>query len=372
MRPQLTKDDIEYLRQYYYDWNNPAAYGGPRKVYNALKGTFTYGQIKQFLQNEDAYSLQKPVRHKFVRQKVVVTHIDEEFEADLMVVQNLSKYNDKIQYLLVVIDIFSRYLWIEPLLDKRSKSIIEAFKTIFAGGRIPEKLRSDAGSEFVNRWVKDYLKSKNIYFFTTRNTETKASFVERVIRSFRDKMFRFLTKNHTYRYIDHLQELVHSYNLTPHRSLHNLSPSQVNDGNEADLWAFQYLTTKKMIKDVKRRYIRYKFKVGDTVRLTHIKHPFRRSYQEQWTTELFKVNQRFQLQGIPMYKVKDFQDKPIEGTFYQSELQKVEKNEDELWKISKILKKRKRGGKTEYLVQFEGWPKQYNQYVPEEDIKNID
>ncbi|XP_069102146.1 uncharacterized protein [Argopecten irradians] len=277
MTRQLTKDDVEYLRQFYYTLDNPAAFSGPRKLYKALKGSYSYGQIKQFLQNEDAYSLQKPVRHKYRRQRVIVTHIDEECQADLLDVRNLAKHNDKIQYLLVVIDIFSKFLWIQPLSDKKSKSIVEALKKIFADGRIPEKFYSDKGSEFENRWVKGYLDSQNVRFFTSQNTEVKS----------------------------------------PHK-------------------------------------IR------------------RRSYQEQWTTELFKISQRFRQQGIPMYTVKDFQDKSIEGTFYQSELQKVQKEEDELWKISKVLKKRKRNGKIEYLVQFEGWPKQFNQYVPEEEIKTLD
>ncbi|XP_033726786.1 uncharacterized protein LOC117316354 [Pecten maximus] len=147
MTRQLTKDDVEYLRKFYYNLDNPAAYSGPRKLFQALKGSYSYGQIKQFLQNEDAYSLQKPVRHKYRRQQVIVTHIDEEFQGDLLDVRNLAEHNDKVQYLIMVIDIFSKFLWVQPLLNKRSKSIIAALKLVFKNWRIPEKFYTDKGND---------------------------------------------------------------------------------------------------------------------------------------------------------------------------------------------------------------------------------
>jgi vacuolar-type H+-ATPase catalytic subunit A/Vma1 len=77
------------------------------------------------------------------------------------------------------------------------------------------------------------------------------------------------------------------------------------------------------------------------------------------------------LQGIPMYKVKDFQNEPIKENFYESELQNVQKNEDALWFIEKKLKKRKRNGEIQWLVKFEGWLNKYNQCIPEKDVKDV-
>ena len=77
------------------------------------------------------------------------------------------------------------------------------------------------------------------------------------------------------------------------------------------------------------------------------------------------------LQGIPMYKVKDFQNEPIKENFYESELQNVQKNEDALWFIEKKLKKRKRNGEIQWLVKLEGWLNKYNQCIPEKDVKDV-
>lgn len=71
---------------------------------------------------------------------------------------------------------------------------------------------------------------------------------------------------------------------------------------------------------------------------------FDRSYNEHFTQEIFKVRQRFRMQGICMYKLKYFLNEDIKGNFYASELQKVQKNEDSLWFIENIIRKRVTGG----------------------------
>lgn len=104
----------------------------------------------------------------------------------------------------------------------------------------------------------------------------------------------------------------------------------------------------------KTRLTPYKLKVNDMVRVSHENAVFKRAYNEQFSKEIFKVAQRFRMQGIPMYKIKDFSNEPIKGNFYSSELKKVEKNEDALWIIDKKNRKRTVNCKVEFLVYFQG------------------
>ncbi len=78
------------------------------------------------------------------------------------------------------------------------------------------------------------------------------------------------------------------------------------------------------------------------------------------------------MQGIPMYKLVDFNDEIVRGNFYESELQSVTKHLDTLWYIEKKTRKRKRKGKLEWLVKFEGWPDKYNAWVSQDDITEPD
>ena len=134
---------------------------------------------------------------------MLVTSIDEQFDADLTSVENLKKYNDGVRFLLFVIDIFSRYLW-----DKTAKSVLNAIKAVFSERKCL-KLRTDGGSEFKNRYVKKYLKDNGIYYFTAQNSP-KANYVERVQKTIKVMMYRMMRQNRSYRYLDQLQSLVHA------------------------------------------------------------------------------------------------------------------------------------------------------------------
>ena len=103
--------------------------------------------------------------------------IDSLWEADLAFVQDVAKENDGVNYLLVIIDVLSKYVWVRAMKSKTDRSLLEAFDSILSEGRKPEKFRTDKGTEFVNDSFQQYLKKKGIQFYTANN-EPKASVVE--------------------------------------------------------------------------------------------------------------------------------------------------------------------------------------------------
>ena len=218
----------------------------------------------------------------------------------------------------------------------------------------------------MNRWVKQYLKDTEIYLFTTQNPP-KANYVERVQRTFKLLLWRFLRRKRNYRYIDDLQSLVDNYNSTPHRSLNYTAPKDVTKENEADLWAFMYLRKRKQ----RHRYPSFKFKMGDLVRISYLKHPFRRTYQQQYTGEVFKNAKRYRVQAIPVYKLNDWNDQPIIGQFYGAELNKVSMDSKTLFLIEKVIKRRKRKGKTELFVKWLDYPSSMNSWISETSVKTL-
>ena len=77
--------------------------------------------------------------------------------------QSLSKYNKGIKYFLRAIELFSKYVWVVPIKDKKETSIVNAFKKILNNSnRKPNKIWVDQGSEFFNNAFKDFLKINNI------------------------------------------------------------------------------------------------------------------------------------------------------------------------------------------------------------------
>ena len=117
-------------------WSNPkhpAAFSGPDKMYKFVKkeGKYKIGlpSINKFLSSMDAYSLQKRVQRKFKSSPVLVEGIDSQWDADLMDVRNISKYNQNYQYILVMQDVFSRFIFTALLKNKTASEVIQALKS---------------------------------------------------------------------------------------------------------------------------------------------------------------------------------------------------------------------------------------------------
>ena len=67
--------------------------------------------------------LHKPVKKKFSRCRVISKSIDEIWAADLVEMQQFSKWNNGYKYLLMIIDIFSKFGWIIPLKNKNGEIV---------------------------------------------------------------------------------------------------------------------------------------------------------------------------------------------------------------------------------------------------------
>ena len=127
--------------------------------------------------------------------------------------------------------------------------------------------------------------------------------------------------------------------------------TQVTKANEAKAWDTLYGS------DVQKR-VRFKFQVGYCVRISKVKRMFEKSYLPNYTEEMFTIYKRFARQ-VPVYKLKDDAGEILEGTFYEPELQKIIKNDD-VYRVEKILHKRKRKGVVEYLVKWKGYADKFN------------
>lgn len=115
----------------------------------------------------------------------------------------------------------------------------------------------------------------------------------------------------------------------------------------------------------------FKFKIGDLVRISYLKHPFRRTYQQQYTGEVFKIAKHYRVQGLPVYKLNDWNDQPIIGQFYGAELNKVSMDSKTLFLIEKVIRRRKRNGKTELLVKWLDYPNTMNSWISADSVETL-
>ena len=59
---------------------------------------------------------------------------------DLVEMQKFSKWSNGIKYLLMVIEVFSKYGWIKPLENKKTESVSKAFEEIFKSSKRSPKI----------------------------------------------------------------------------------------------------------------------------------------------------------------------------------------------------------------------------------------
>ena len=86
-----------------------------------------------------------------------------------------------------------------------------------------------------------------------------------------------------------------------------------------------------------------KLKIGDKVCISTARHVFDKTYFSNWTKALFTISELIQTTTIT-YKIKDYGNKQLLGSFYENKLQHVDK-EDEVYKIEKIFNTRRSGVK---------------------------
>jgi hypothetical protein len=122
------------LARLYYDPSNPSAFSTLVKLQAAVreaKGKKPSPRVRQdWLHQQDAYTIYKPVRKRFSRNPYSVNNVMDVWESGLLDVQNLSRYNDNCKCLLSVIDVFSKFLHVLPLKNKTGPTVTSAFQSI--------------------------------------------------------------------------------------------------------------------------------------------------------------------------------------------------------------------------------------------------
>ena len=340
----------------YQDPRESGALGGVRPFARAhgLKDD----KARELLAGVLSYTLHKPRRKRFATLPTLTFGIDEQWQMDLVDMQKFSRYNKGVKYLLTVIDVFSKRAWAEPIKNKSAKEMVSALERIEKKlyPHRPLRIQTDDGKEFFNQSVQAWFKSRGYHHFSTKG-DHKAAVLERWHRTLKERMFRAFTALNTLNYLDLLPQLIHTYNRTPHSTL-GMAPIDVTPDNEQAVWNHVY---GKRLRPSKKKPLLQK---GDRVRLNKKHRPFKKGYLAGWTEEVFVIRHVRQ-NPLPTYKVNEWDGTPIKGSFYAEDLQKVDVDNESLFRIDKVLKRQK----GHLLVRWKGWPSKYDSWIKDDAPK---
>lgn len=347
------------LKSIYYNPEHPAGFASVDKLVKA--SGYSRAKVKAWLKAQPTYTLHRQARKRYSTRKYIVHDIDEQWQADLADVSLIAEENSGNHFILTVIDIFSRYAWARPLKGKAGKGVAKAFESIFEEGRIPKRVQTDAGKEFLNRDVRATFEKHNIESMVVQSA-VKAALVERFNRTLKSKLYRHFTMSNNKNWTKILQKVVHSYNHSIHRSI-GCKPVNVTDENADDIRekAFKRRPENRRKSDIK---------VGDKVRISKVRHVFARGYLPYWTEEIFTVSSINRKTTPITYKLKDYSGEEIEGSFYREEIEEV-LHDDDVYLVEEVIRTEKRGNEEWCLVKWLGYPSSMNSWVRKSDIADV-
>lgn len=312
-------------------------------------------QDKKALLKIIAAELHKPVIRKFPRRKVVVMYPNETWAADLVDMSAVASENKGFKYMLNVIDIYSRYAWIEPMKNKSADDTLNAIKAIVKkANATPVNLWVDEGKEFYNTKVKAYCKQNNITLYSTFGPH-KSAIIERFNRTIKEKIYRQFTEDDEDKWIDKVQLALKDYNKTKHKTTQEKPTDRIKDEKDE---ALQETNLFELPNEKKP-----KFQVGDRVRTTLVKKVFDKGYKRKWSDEIYTVKKVIKSHPIT-YILEDALGEELKGKMYEQELQKTKQGGlGELYVIEKILETKTVRGQKQSLVKWKGFPDKFNSWV---------
>ena len=275
--------------------------------------------------------------------------------------------NNGVKYLLVFIDMYSRFLIVKTLKSLKYSSVVPVLREFFEENIYSyKKIFTDEGSEFISKEAKQIYKRFNVKWYTVFNKKIKSGIAERVIRSLKQKIGKYITLNNSEKYVDVLQDIVSAYNCRKHNSLKKATPIDIHFMNEnKKILRFSY-NVYKNDDTRKRKSVAKILSQNEYVRLKGANlDNFKKEFFIQNTREIFKIHSVNHTHDPVTYNVEDLENKPIKGVFYREELIPVVNKG--VYDIN-ILKTRKVKGKKQYLVKYINYPDSEDRWINARDL----
>ena len=137
--PRNVAEAKTVLENSYNKVGHPLAYASASTIHRFFGGVLPLKYINDFLAKQTVYSVHRENRKKartYAPMKAYFLHAL--LQIDLIDVSGLAKENDKINFLYLILDTFTRKIWLRTLHSKSASEVLEAFKSIHA--EINEKI----------------------------------------------------------------------------------------------------------------------------------------------------------------------------------------------------------------------------------------
>lgn len=269
------------LEQLYKKFNYP----GQDKLYQLAKKEglrVTIKQIKEFLNKQQVAQVYKKESPK--KGFIVSFNPDEKVQMDLIDMSNFVKRNKGYSWIFVIIDIFTRKIIAYPIKKKDVENIEDVLMKYFDDHH-PQAIISDNESGWKSKIIQKLLTENEVTHDMVEPGDHKAlGVIDRAVQTIKNAIYKYMKDENTSSYIDKLPSIIESYNNTPHSGILDITPNEATKKKNVE--RLQALNHQKNLINIKNRG---SFKVGDVVRIRTKRTTFKRSYDENFSDETYRI-----------------------------------------------------------------------------------
>jgi len=355
MAPSLTLNHLQQLNKEFYKNLN---FFGRDKLYNLIRDKYgedkspSRRQVADWLKQQEINQIYTPSKGKPKDIKSSMTTPNKILAMDLV---NMEKFEVRgFKYLLNCIDMSSRFIYSVALKNKEENEVLRGFNKIYNKSKI-KAVRSDNGSEFINKKFKDFLEKNDIKQILGEAGKPQSNgMIERANATIKELIEKSIEINENFDWVKNLDKLINNINNSQHR-ITGFTPNEIQKAfknNNKDVLEEAF---NKEFKKKKPNISKEIFEVGDLVRI----HTPSDKTRQVWSDDVYEIEKVYKPKkaySVYEYKLDAFPDKFKEEELLkivgdpQNKLIKVDK-----FDISKLIKPVIQDDKIFYEVKWKGY-----------------
>ena len=253
----------DIIEQYY----NSSNFASVDKLYKLLKDNdhnIKKSEIKKYIDSKTETQLLKESKQS----KLKLGHITSFkpfsiFQMDIFYLQKYHKYNHGYKYILCCIDVFTRFVFCEPMKSKDNEEVIKAFLKIISKEK-PYVITTDSDSTFLSKEFQKVLDLNEIALKPVPlHDHHSLGIIDRFARTIKTILHKRFIQKSSLNWVDHLESIIKNYNNSPHSGINDIKPSQATEKHNA--YIIHELNVEKA--KAKTTYKPTIFNIGDYVRI---------------------------------------------------------------------------------------------------------
>lgn len=266
----------ESILKAYEQYNYPSA----EKLHKILGKKYRISDIRDALKKQDVYQLYYNKPGKLGGHILALAPL-QLMQIDITFLDKFGGSNKGYKYILLCVDVFSRYAWGMPLKTKTISEISHAFKYIPQ----PQCVMSDSGNEFLGKEFQSLLDTKGIAHQTAILGDHNAlGIVDRMTLTLKNVLYKKFIANNNTKWFDTLNDVFDTYNNTPHAGIYDFTPDEAMH-NENVIAVLTSINSDLIKKSVNKEGV----VEGDNVRIRKPNWTFKRGYTPKWSEDTSKV-----------------------------------------------------------------------------------